>query len=143
MRVYVEKSRSTVGWKGLAHDPDLDGSARLKEDLLQSRQLYADMTEQGLPTASELLDMVTPASLVDFISVGVIGARTTESQPHRELASIIPFPIGFKDSTDGSVAALRRGVSITDGCLGWADTVACLESLADTVLFRRKLKICC
>ncbi|GIC94405.1 3-deoxy-7-phosphoheptulonate synthase [Aspergillus udagawae] len=103
MRAYLEKPRTTVGWKGLLNDPDLDGSCNMEKGIHISRQLYADLTHLGVPIASELLDLSSPAYLSDFISVGAIGARTTESQPHRELASAMPFPVGFKNSTDGSV----------------------------------------
>jgi 3-deoxy-7-phosphoheptulonate synthase len=104
MRAYLEKPRTTVGWKGLVNDPDLDGSCNVEKGIRISRQLYADLTHLGIPIASELLDLSSPAYLGDFISVGAIGARTTESQPHRELASSMPFPVGFKNSTDGSVS---------------------------------------
>ncbi|KAI8933936.1 hypothetical protein NX059_009629 [Plenodomus lindquistii] len=105
MRAYVEKPRTTVGWKGLLMDPDLDGSYNVEKGLRMSRQLYAALTRLGVPIASELLEPLSPAYLGDFVSVGAIGARTTESQPHRQLASSMPFPVGFKNGTDGGISA--------------------------------------
>ena len=104
MRAYLEKPRTTVGWKGLINDPDLDGSFQINKGLAVSRRLFCDITAKGLPIASEMLDTISPQYLADLISLGAIGARTTESQVHRELASGLSFPIGFKNGTDGSVA---------------------------------------
>lgn len=104
MRAYLEKPRTTVGWKGLINDPDLDESYKINKGLRISRQLYADLTSLGLPIASEMLDTISPQFLADLISLGAIGARTTESQLHRELASGLSFPIGFKNGTDGSLS---------------------------------------
>jgi len=101
MRTYFEKPRTIVGWKGFINDPDLDGSHHIREGLRQARQFLADVTEIGLPCATEFLDMTVPQYIADFISWGAIGARTTESQPHRELASGLSMPIGFKNPTDG------------------------------------------
>lgn len=103
MRAYLEKPRTTVGWKGLINDPDIDESYKINKGLRVSRKLYADLTDMGMPIASEMLDTISPQFLADLISLGAIGARTTESQLHRELASGLSFPIGFKNGTDGSL----------------------------------------
>ena len=103
MRVYFEKPRTTVGWKGLINDPRLDGSFRINEGLRTARELLLDIASMGLPTATEFLDMITPQYIADLISWGAIGARTTESQVHRELASGLSCPVGFKNGTDGNV----------------------------------------
>ena len=103
MRVYFEKPRTTVGWKGLINDPGLDGSFRINDGLKIARQLLRDLNELGLPVACEFLDMVTPQYIADLVSWGAIGARTTESQIHRELASGLSCPIGFKNGTDGNI----------------------------------------
>ncbi|KAF8885665.1 3-deoxy-7-phosphoheptulonate synthase [Infundibulicybe gibba] len=104
MRAYFEKPRTTVGWKGLINDPDIDGSFKINKGLRIARQLLCDLTELGIPVGSELLDTISPQYISDLISWGAIGARTTESQLHRELASGVSFPIGFKNGTDGSVS---------------------------------------
>jgi len=103
MRAYFEKPRTTVGWKGLINDPDIDGSFKINKGLRLARQLLCDLTDLGIPVGSELLDTISPQYVADLMSWGAIGARTTESQLHRELASGISFPIGFKNGTDGSV----------------------------------------
>ncbi|KAI0535249.1 3-deoxy-7-phosphoheptulonate synthase [Xylaria digitata] len=103
MRAYLEKPRTTVGWKGLINDPDIDNSFKINKGLRLSRQMFGDLTNAGMPIASEMLDTISPQFLADFISVGAIGARTTESQLHRELASGLSFPIGFKNGTDGNL----------------------------------------
>ncbi|KAL2890119.1 Phospho-2-dehydro-3-deoxyheptonate aldolase, tyrosine-inhibited [Ceratocystis lukuohia] len=103
MRAYLEKPRTTVGWKGLINDPDIDSSFKINKGLRVSRQLFSDLTSAGMPIASEMLDTISPQFLADFISVGAIGARTTESQLHRELASGLSFPVGFKNGTDGNL----------------------------------------
>lgn len=103
MRAYLEKPRTTVGWKGLINDPDIDETYQINKGLRVSRQLFVDLTKSGMPIASEMLDTISPQFLADLISVGAIGARTTESQLHRELASGLSFPIGFKNGTDGSL----------------------------------------
>jgi 3-deoxy-7-phosphoheptulonate synthase len=103
MRVYFEKPRTTVGWKGLINDPDLDGSHKISKGLGVARQLFCAITELKLPIASEMLDPITPQYLSDMISWGAIGARTTESQTHREMASGLSFPVGFKNGTDGGL----------------------------------------
>lgn len=103
MRAYLEKPRTTVGWKGLINDPDIDESFQINKGLRVSRKLFCDLTSQGMPIASEMLDTISPQFLSDLISLGAIGARTTESQLHRELASGLSFPIGFKNGTDGGL----------------------------------------
>ena len=103
MRVYFEKPRTTVGWKGLINDPDLDGTHRISKGLGIARQLFCAITELELPIASEMLDPITPQYLADTISWGAIGARTTESQTHREMSSGLSFPVGFKNGTDGGL----------------------------------------
>jgi len=103
MRVYFEKPRTTVGWKGLINDPYLDQSYRIDEGLRIARQLLVDINRLGVPAASEFLDVISPQYIADLISWGAIGARTTESQVHRELASGISAPIGFKNGTDGNI----------------------------------------
>jgi 3-deoxy-7-phosphoheptulonate synthase len=103
MRSYLEKPRTTVGWKGLINDPDIDNSFKINKGLRISRQLFVDLTEKGMPLASEMLDTISPQFLADLLSLGAIGARTTESQLHRELASGLSFPVGFKNSTDGTL----------------------------------------
>ena len=103
MRVYFEKPRTTFGWKGLINDPCLDGSYRIDEGLRIARQLLIDINRLGVPAASEFLDVISPQYIGDLIAWGAIGARTTESQVHRELASGISAPIGFKNGTDGNI----------------------------------------
>ena len=103
MRVYFEKPRTTVGWKGLINDPDLDGSFRIDRGLRLARGLLIGINELGVPAGCEFLDMITPQYLADLVTWGAIGARTTESQVHRELASGLSCPIGFKNGTDGNV----------------------------------------
>jgi len=103
MRVYFEKPRTTVGWKGLINDPHLDNSFDINEGLRRARKLLLDVNTIGLPCATEFLDMITPQYVGDLISWGAIGARTTESQVHRELASGLSCPVGFKNGTDGNV----------------------------------------
>jgi 3-deoxy-7-phosphoheptulonate synthase len=103
MRVYFEKPRTTVGWKGLINDPYLDESFRIDEGLRIARQLLVEINRLGLPAASEFLDVISPQYIGDLIAWGAIGARTTESQVHRELASGISAPIGFKNGTDGNI----------------------------------------
>ena len=103
MRVYFEKPRTTVGWKGLINDPYLDESYRIDEGLRIARQLLIDINRMGLPAGSEFLDVISPQDIGDLIAWGAIGARTTESQVHRELASCISAPIGFKSGTDGNI----------------------------------------
>ena len=103
MRAYLEKPRTTVGWKGLINDPDIDNSFQINKGLRTARQLFVDLTSLGMPIASEMLDTISPQFLADCLSCGAIGARTTESQLHRELASGLSFPVGFKNGTDGEL----------------------------------------
>jgi len=103
MRVYFEKPRTTVGWKGLINDPRLDGSFRINEGLRIARELLFDLNEMGMPVGCEFLDMITPQYIADLVAWGAIGARTTESQIHRELASGLSCPVGFKNGTDGNI----------------------------------------
>ena len=115
MRVYFEKPRTTVGWKGLINDPDLDSSFNINKGLRVARQLLLDVVTLGVPAATEYLDLISPQYISDLISWGAIGARTTESQGHRELASGVSCPIGFKNSTDGTIKiaidAIRAAMS--------------------------------
>ena len=104
MRTYFEKPRTVVGWKGLISDPDLNGSYRVNHGIELARRLLLQVNELGVPTATEFLDMVTGQFIADLISWGAIGARTTESQIHREMASALSCPVGFKNGTDGSLA---------------------------------------
>ncbi|MDD2761424.1 MAG: 3-deoxy-7-phosphoheptulonate synthase AroG [Methylomonas sp.] len=103
MRVYFEKPRTTVGWKGLINDPELNSSFNINKGLRLARQVLLDVNNQGVPAATEYLDLITPQYVSDLISWGAIGARTTESQVHRELASGLSCPVGFKNATDGGV----------------------------------------
>ena len=103
MRVYFEKPRSVIGWKGLINDPYLDGSFKINDGLHFARNLLLDLAETGVPAATEYLDLISPQYIADLVSWGAIGARTTESQAHRELASGLSCPVGFKNATDGSL----------------------------------------
>jgi 3-deoxy-7-phosphoheptulonate synthase len=103
MRAYFEKPRTTIGWRGLINDPYMDGSYDMPEGIRRARQLLVEITDLGLPVATELLDTATPAYFADLISFGAIGARTTESQPHRAMASGLDMPIGFKNGTNGGI----------------------------------------
>jgi len=103
MRVYFEKPRTTVGWKGLVNDPDMDDSFHVEKGIRLGRKLLLDLTEMGLPTATEALDPIMPQYLGDLITWTAIGARTTESQTHREMSSGLSTPVGFKNGTDGSL----------------------------------------
>ena len=103
MRVYFEKPRTTVGWKGLINDPYMDGSFKINDGLRTARELLLNISEMGVPTGTEYLDMISPQYIADLVSWGAIGARTTESQVHRELASGLSCPVGFKNGTDGNV----------------------------------------
>jgi len=115
MRVYFEKPRTTVGWKGLINDPRLDGSFAIREGLYRARQFLLGVTDLGLPTGSEFLDPITPQFYADLISWGAIGARTTESQVHRELASGLSMPVGFKNGTYGTVQIAIDGIRAAAG----------------------------
>ena len=110
MRVYFEKPRTTVGWKGLINDPDLDGSFNINHGLRLARGLLLDLANMGLAAGSEFLDTITPQFTADLVSWGAIGARTTESQVHRELASGLSMPVGFKNGTGGSIQIAIDGV---------------------------------
>ena len=103
MRVYFEKPRTTIGWKGLINDPHLDNTFDINNGLRIARKLLVDINEMGLPCGTEFLDVITPQFIADLISWGAIGARTTESQIHREMASGLSMPIGFKNGTDGNI----------------------------------------
>ncbi len=113
MRVYFEKPRTTVGWKGLINDPGLDGSFRINDGLRLARRLLLDLAELGLPAGCEFLDPVSPQYTSDLVSWGAIGARTTESQVHRELASGLSMPVGFKNGTGGTVQIAIDAVAAT------------------------------
>ena len=103
MRVYFEKPRTTIGWKGLINDPDLDGSFQINKGVRKARELLLSLSEKGIPAGHEYLDLISPQYISDLVSWGAIGARTTESQGHRELASGLSCPVGFKNGTDGGV----------------------------------------
>ena len=103
MRVYFEKPRTTVGWKGLINDPDLDNSFQINKGLHLARKLLSDLADMGLPSGTEYLDLISPQYSADLVSWGAIGARTTESQTHRELTSGLSCPVGFKNATDGDI----------------------------------------
>jgi len=111
MRVYFEKPRTTIGWKGLINDPDLNESYNINKGLRLARKLLLDLNQTGMPAATEYLDMITPQYISDLISWGAIGARTTESQVHRELASGLSCPVGFKNATDGNVKIAIDAIS--------------------------------
>jgi 3-deoxy-7-phosphoheptulonate synthase len=115
MRVYFEKPRTTVGWKGLINDPYLDETFRIDEGLRIARQLLIEINHVGLPAGSEFLDVISPQYLGDLISWGAIGARTTESQVHRELASGLSAPIGFKNGTDGNIKIATDAIQAAAG----------------------------
>jgi 3-deoxy-7-phosphoheptulonate synthase len=110
MRVYFEKPRTTVGWKGLINDPHLDGSFAINQGLRAARRFLLDVVELGLPAGTEFLDPITPQFHADLVSWGAIGARTAESQVHRELASGLSMPVGFKNGTEGSVSVAIDGI---------------------------------
>ena len=107
MRVYFEKPRTTIGWKGLINDPTLDGSFAINEGLRRARRFLLDVLDLGLPTGTEFLDPITPQFIADLISWGAIGARTSESQVHRELSSGLSMPVGFKNGTDVAACSSR------------------------------------
>jgi 3-deoxy-7-phosphoheptulonate synthase len=110
MRVYFEKPRTTVGWKGLVMDPHLDGSHDIATGLRLARTFLRDVVDLGLPTATELLDPITPQYIADLVCWSAIGARTTESQTHRQMASGLSMPLGFKNGTDGSIASATNAI---------------------------------
>ncbi|MGD8926166.1 MAG: 3-deoxy-7-phosphoheptulonate synthase, partial [Thioalkalispiraceae bacterium] len=115
MRVYFEKPRTTVGWKGLINDPDLDDSYHINKGLRVARELLLNINDMGVPAATEYLDLITPQYLADLISWGAIGARTTESQVHRELASGLSCPVGFKNGTDGTLKIAVDAIRAASG----------------------------
>jgi 3-deoxy-7-phosphoheptulonate synthase len=116
MRAYFEKPRTSVGWRGLISDPHLNGSFDMAEGLVQARRLLLALADRGMPTAAELLDLATPAYFSDLVSLATIGARTTESQPHRALASSLEMPVGFKNGTDGGIeVAVNAMISAREG----------------------------
>lgn len=110
MRVYFEKPRTTVGWKGLVNDPHMDGSFKINDGLRIARELLCTINDSGMPTAGEFLDVISPQYVADLMSWGAIGARTTESQVHRELASGLSCPVGFKNGTNGSIKIAIDGI---------------------------------
>ena len=110
MRVYFEKPRTTVGWKGLIMDPNLDGTSDIQEGLRIARRFLLDVIELGLPTATELLDPITPQYVADLVCWAAIGARTTESQTHRQMASGLSMPVGFKNGTDGNLGVAINAI---------------------------------
>jgi len=136
MRVYFEKPRTTVGWKGYINDPHLDGSFAINEGLKLARELLLEINRMGLPAAGEFLDLLSPQYIADLISWGAIGARTTESQSHRQLASGLSCPVGFKNGTDGSVKVAvdaLRAASAPHAFLGMTKTgqVAIYETIGN------------
>jgi 3-deoxy-7-phosphoheptulonate synthase len=123
MRVYFEKPRTTVGWKGYINDPHLDGSFAINEGLEMARKLLLDVLDVGLPVGTEFLDLLSPQFISDLVSWGAIGARTTESQSHRQLASGLSCPVGFKNGTDGGVKVATEIMSTAFSAIiitGWA-----------------------
>lgn len=116
MRAYLEKPRTSVGWKGLINDPDLNNTFDINKGLRTSRQLFADITNIGLPVITEMLDTISPQYFDDLISLGAVGARTTESQLHRELASGVSFPVGFKNGTDGGIQVAVNAIQAAAKC---------------------------
>ena len=116
MRVYFEKPRTTIGWKGLINDPGLDNTFDVNKGLRIARRLLLDLADEGIPAGSEFLDVVTPQFIADLISWGAIGARTTESQIHRELASGSSMPIGFKNGTDGNIQVAVDAIGAAKHC---------------------------
>lgn len=115
MRVYFEKPRTTVGWKGFINDPNLDESFDINKGLRESRRLLIDIIKTGLPTGTEFLDVITPQYIADAVVWGAIGARTTESQVHRQLASGLSMPVGFKNGTDGGVQIALDAIQASQG----------------------------
>ena len=111
MRTYFEKPRTRTGWKGLINDPDMDDSKDIQKGIRQARKLLIDLTEKGMPCATEMLDTITPQYLSDLVTYASIGARTSESQPHREMASGLSMPVGFKNTTDGSLSVALNGMA--------------------------------
>jgi len=115
MRVYFEKPRTTVGWKGYVNDPALDGTCEINEGLGLARQLLLELAARGIPAGTEFLDTITPQYIADLVAWGAIGARTTESQIHRQLASGLSMPVGFKNGTDGNIEIARDAIGAAVG----------------------------
>jgi 3-deoxy-7-phosphoheptulonate synthase len=115
MRVYFEKPRTVIGWKGLINDPELDNSFQINKGIKIARKLLLDFAEMGMPSGHEYLDLISPQYLSDIVSWGAIGARTTESQTHRELASGLSCPVGFKNGTDGSIQIAVDAIKAASG----------------------------
>ncbi|TAF77767.1 MAG: 3-deoxy-7-phosphoheptulonate synthase, partial [Curvibacter sp.] len=115
MRVYFEKPRTTVGWKGYINDPHLDGSFAINQGLEMARRLLLDVLDTGLPAATEFLDLLSPQFISELVSWGAIGARTTESQSHRQLASGLSCPVGFKNGTDGGIKVATDAIQAAQG----------------------------
>ncbi|MBT8433508.1 MAG: 3-deoxy-7-phosphoheptulonate synthase, partial [Gammaproteobacteria bacterium] len=115
MRVYFEKPRTTVGWKGLINDPDLDGSFHINKGVRKARELLLSLADKGVPAGHEYLDLISPQYISDLVCWGAIGARTTESQGHRELASGLSCPVGFKNGTDGGVQVAIDAMGAAQG----------------------------
>jgi 3-deoxy-7-phosphoheptulonate synthase len=149
MRVYFEKPRTTVGWKGLINDPDMNGTFQINRGLRIARTLLLDVANIGLPAGCEFLDTITPQYTADLVSWGAIGARTTESQVHRELTSALSMPTGFKNSTDGSVnvavdacRAARSGhVFLSVGKEGLSSIIETSVSTVRLVFCQKVLKL--
>ena len=147
MRVYFEKPRTTVGWKGLINDPCMNGTFQINKGLRIARTLLLDIAKMGLPAGCEFLDTITPQYTADLVSWGAIGARTTESQVHRELVSALSMPTGFKNSTDGTVgiaidacrAASRPHVFLSVGKGGLSSIVETEVRMLPTLIFCRVL----
>lgn len=115
MRVYFEKPRTTVGWKGYINDPDLNGSCEINEGLVKARELLLELSELGVAAGTEFLDTITPQYIADIVSWGAIGARTTECQLHRQLASGLSMPVGFKNGTDGNIKIAVDAIGAAKG----------------------------
>eukprot|EP00924_Labyrinthula_sp_SR-Ha-C_P014204 maker-scaffold_59-snap-gene-0.104-mRNA-1 protein AED:0.09 eAED:0.09 QI:116/0.6/0.5/1/0.4/0.5/6/445/258 len=141
MRTYFEKPRTTVGWKGLINDPNLDGSFKINHGIKKARKFLLDVNELGVPCAGEFLDTISPQFIADLISWGAIGARTTESQVHRELASGLSCPVGFKNGTSGDVkVAVDSCTSASSGhsFLGVTkDGIAAIEEKVDQIIIQK------
>ena len=138
MRVYFEKPRTTVGWKGLINDPYLDESYRINDGLRLARRLLLDLAEMGVPAGTEFLDMISPQYVAELVSWGAIGARTTESQVHRQLASGLSCPVGFKNGTSGNVQIAIEAILSASAPAHVSGAVA-LRAVGDSV-YRRAMR---
>ncbi len=125
MRVYFEKPRTTVGWKGYINDPHLDGSFAINQGLEMARRLLLDVLDTGLPAATEFLDLLSPQFISELVSWGAIGARTTESQSHRQLASGLSCPVGFKNGTDGGIKVATDAIQAAQGAHAFMGITDC------------------